>query len=580
MESPADRTKAEIPRRNLATELIVLAAFCGFFFYFGLGSFGLVGADEPRYAQIAREMLARHDWVTPILNGVPWLEKPILYYWGAMVSYSIFGVSDWAARLPSVALASLMIVAIYFFVRRFRPGAQLEAVLIAVSSAAIIGYARAASTDMPLAATFTVAMLAWYGWSETGGRPWLAGFYVFLALAALAKGPVAVILAGLIMIIYAVVRRQPPLIWRTLWSPVILLFFAVVLPWYIAIQLRTPEFFRFFFLQHNFERFTANVYHHPQPFWFFLPVLLLGIVPWTVYAVAAFVHALRSESPRAKPPEQKSLSLGLAEEPEDSEATKPLLATLREISVPRDGWHAFFALWLVIPVLFFSFSESKLPGYILPAIPAFALLLADYLQTISESESANVLLAVLHSALGGALLGTSLLVPYFVLKLAPPRQAIIVAAGVGGVIFAGMLITLRLRGIRTLRFVTLVPVILGLAYVIRVASPTIDNTLSARPVARALEPVETTRMPLAVFNVKRELEFGLNFYRNQAIRRYERGVIPAGPHLVIAPAGSQDALQAVLTGRRVSRVGEFRPQGLDFFWVGPPGSAMEHHRGS
>ena len=103
------------------TDWLVLAGFCGFLFFFGLAYFGLVGADEPRYAQVAREMLARHDWITPTLGGKPWLEKPALYYWQAMLAYRIFGVSDWAARLPSALDATLMVVAVYLFLRRFRP---------------------------------------------------------------------------------------------------------------------------------------------------------------------------------------------------------------------------------------------------------------------------------------------------------------------------------------------------------------------------------------------------------------------------------------------------------------------------
>src|SRR5574337_249527 len=101
-------------RSRTAIELVSLAGFCAFLFFYGLGSFGLVGADEPRYAQIAREMLVRHNWITPTLNGTPWLEKPILYYWGAMLSYGVFGVSDWAARVASAAAATAMVAAIYF----------------------------------------------------------------------------------------------------------------------------------------------------------------------------------------------------------------------------------------------------------------------------------------------------------------------------------------------------------------------------------------------------------------------------------------------------------------------------------
>ena len=137
-------------RTAIIAESLTLAIFCGFLFFYGLGSFGLVGADEPRYAQIAREMLARHDWVTPILNGTAWLEKPVLYYWGAMLSYKLFGVSDWAARVPSAVMATLLVFSVYLFLRRFRPGSQLDGALIVAASAAVIGFARAASTDMPL----------------------------------------------------------------------------------------------------------------------------------------------------------------------------------------------------------------------------------------------------------------------------------------------------------------------------------------------------------------------------------------------------------------------------------------------
>src|SRR2546421_12782498 len=108
-------------RSRLLTDWLLLAGFCGFLFFFGLAHFGLVGADEPRYAQIAREMLARQDWITPTLDGKPWLEKPALYYWQAMLAYRIFGVSDWAARLPSAVGAVFMVIAGFFFFWRLRP---------------------------------------------------------------------------------------------------------------------------------------------------------------------------------------------------------------------------------------------------------------------------------------------------------------------------------------------------------------------------------------------------------------------------------------------------------------------------
>src|SRR5664279_5512676 len=151
-------------RARRSTDLIALIAFCGFLFFAGLQIIGLVGADEPRYAQIAREMLQRRDWVTPVLYGQPWLEKPPLYYWGAMLAYKATGgVSDWAARMPAAILCSLMIFFVYVWARHFRRGMQLDAALITASSAILIGFGRSASTDMPLTAMFTAAMLSWYG---------------------------------------------------------------------------------------------------------------------------------------------------------------------------------------------------------------------------------------------------------------------------------------------------------------------------------------------------------------------------------------------------------------------------------
>src|ERR1700690_2604425 len=156
------------------TDVLLMAGFCAFLFFYGMGQFGLIGADEPRYAQVAREMLERHDWITPVLGGHAWLEKPPLYYWQAMLAYSVLGVTDVAARVPAALDATLLVVAVYLFFRRFRRGVEVDAALIPASCAGVIGYARAASMDITLAATFALGMLSWWGRQEAGARIYLS----------------------------------------------------------------------------------------------------------------------------------------------------------------------------------------------------------------------------------------------------------------------------------------------------------------------------------------------------------------------------------------------------------------------
>ncbi|MBZ5570775.1 MAG: glycosyltransferase family 39 protein [Acidobacteriia bacterium] len=541
---------ATAPASRLRTDWLLLAGFCGFLFFFGLSSFGLVGADEPRYAQVAREMLARHDWITPTLGGKPWLEKPPLYYWQAMLSYSIFGVSDWASRLPSAVDAALMVLAVYFFLRRFRPGSHLDGALMTASAAGVIGFARAASTDMPLAATFTIALLAWYAWYESQAKLWLAIAYVFLGLGTLAKGPVAPFLAAMIVVIFATAKGEYRLLWRSLWIPGILLACVIVAPWFVAVQLRNPEFFHTFILQHNVERFSTNLYHHRQPFWFYIPVALLGLVPWTLFAGAAVVEAVRT-----------------------------WWGDRREMFRSENALGAFLTVWFIVPILFFSLSQSKLPGYILPALPAGTLLLAEYVRRhTTDHDPPGATLAILHALVAAVPVVPALMIQYIVLQHRLPwGKAAAISCVFGAVLAIGIAVTLRMQpGLGILRFVTLVPVVLAVAAVLRLGAPALDSTLSTRPLAEDIARLDTRRLPIAVFRVRRETEFGLAFYRNQAIERYERDPAPAGEHLVVAAGGSQTELAKLVVGRRVSYLGSFAPQGLDYYWVAAPGMSHEH----
>ncbi|MGH9570786.1 MAG: glycosyltransferase family 39 protein, partial [Candidatus Angelobacter sp.] len=394
----------------------------------------------------------------PTLNGQPWLEKPVLLYWREMVAYSLFGVHDWVARLPSATFAAGLALAIFFFVRRFRRGSELDATLITISSVAVIGFARGASTDMQLSAPFCVAMLAWWAWHDTGEKVWLAASYALLALGALAKGPVAPGLAVLIVSAYAWLRRDARIFTRTLWLPGMALFCAIALPWYIAVQMKVPSFFKIFFLQNNLERFSTNLYQHAQPFWYYIPVFLLAVVPWIIFTVPALVTGIRATAKEAR---------GIQSESEG-----------------RDWLAVFLTLWVVIPVVFFSISRSKLPGYILPAIPAATLLTAIDLH---RRGSISRVQALLHALVCGALVGGALLAPWRMLRAPLPgttRAIIAVSAALVGIL---VLLAVRRAGLRRLQFATIGPIAVGLLFLLGASARVIDQTQSARAVAAALQ---------------------------------------------------------------------------------------------
>ncbi len=533
------------------TDSLLLAGFCAFLFFYGLAQFGLIGADEPRYAQVGREMLERHEWITPMLGGQPWLEKPPLYYWQAALAYKVFGVHDWAARLPSAVDASFLVLAVYFFLRRFRPGFELDGALIAASSAGVIGYARAASMDMALAAAFSIGMLGWWAWRESGKRVYLAVFYGFMAMGTLAKGPVALFLAALVIVLYAAAVRELRLVFKTLWLPGILLFCAVAMPWYVAVQLRNPEFFRVFILEHNLGRFSKDLYHHTEPFWYYLPVTALALVPWTVFVIAAFVERVRWWWGERSPANGDDLD--------------------------RENQFGVFACcWLIVPVLLFSISQSKLPGYILPAIPAGGLLLADYLRQHLDERDAKPTptgLAVLHALLAGSLIIPALLIGYIAQHRPSGGRPMLIALGAAFVLCAGIALTLvRKAGLRMLRFVTVIPVLLTVGIVLRLGAVSLDQALSARPLALEIAGMQTRPLPLAVYHVRRELEYGLTFYRNQLTFNYDWGSVPPDEHLLVAPENSLPEIVKLVADRRVSYLGHYDAQHVDYYWVATAGT--------
>jgi 4-amino-4-deoxy-L-arabinose transferase-like glycosyltransferase len=549
--------------RVLAVEITTVIALSLLLFFYGLGNFGLVGADEPRYAQIAREMLRNNDFVTPTLHGSPWLEKPALYYWRAAAAFRTFGVHDWAARLPSATFALALVVIIYFHMRRFRPGAEFGAALITAASAGIIGFSRGASTDMQLAAPFAFAMLGWYAWFETGKKFWLFDLYFFIAVGTLAKGPVAPGLAFCIVLIFAAIRRDLRLVWKTVWWPGIVIYSAIVLPWYIAVQRANKEFFKVFFLEHNLERFATDLFQHRQPFWYYIPVLILALMPWTVYGIAALVSAIRQGW-------------------RDWCSSAPGRA--RESEQIGDSFPEFLVIWALFPVLFFSFSQSKLPGYILPAVPPCTIVTADYLRR-RRNQSMRAGLVFGHALLTALLTTAVLLVPHVILdpKAVPPIAALTYAIVVGVAVFCFIFFLVRRRGQRMLLWTTIVPVAFGVFFLLHYAGRILGEAYSSRQVAAYVEKIERDNLqgrdrPVAVYEARRDVEYGLGFYLDERIERYERGEIPSVEHLLVARQGEHDALAKLLGPNRKfisfgsPFPGPMNPQHLEVLWVSSSGS--------
>ncbi|WP_174240727.1 glycosyltransferase family 39 protein [Granulicella sp. S156] len=577
-------------------ELAVLLGVSAYFLFFGLVPYiggdqlGLVGADEPRYAQIAREMLAAHSadchevharitphslrptdihasyvclmggTVTPILYGKPWLEKPALYYWRAMSFFKEFGVSDWSARLPSASGAGALIILAFLHLRRFRPGGHLDAALIMVSCVAIVAFARGASTDMQLAAPFCIGMLGWYGWYETGKKFWLFDLYFFGAAATLAKGPIAPFMMLGILLLFCGLRREWSALRRTIWFPGILLYLAMVLPWYIAVQRRNPSFFRQFFLEHNLERFATNRYQHHQPIYFYLVVLILGLMPWTAIAFRALVDAIQISIAEWKVRHNPRRYLGHTR--------------------AGDAFPEFLVLWALFPVVFFSFSGSKLPGYILPSIPPLAILTGDYLFRIRRAGMPSWLL-YLHAGLTGLVTFVLLLCPqYMVYQRIVPAAKTFAWTAVLGVLAALLIVfVVRRYGVRHVRTATLIPLAGLLFFLMKLNGPLLDLNYSARPLAREIQKAAPDVQIVAVYHVRRDLDYGLAFYRNQNIVHYvadrEASVglddvgVPDEEHVLVIPTRDADRVPTLLQGRVYQQLFLYETQGLSVYKVYP-----------
>ncbi len=324
----------------------------------------LVHPDEGRYAEVPREMVATGDWLTPRLNGIKYFEKPALQYWITAAAYSLFGVHHWTARLWP-ALAGFLGVLFVGYV-----GLRLGGALLGLYSAAVLGgtawhvlNAHILTLDAGVAFWMNVGVGSLLIAQRDGATPaeergWMLAAWAALALAVLSKGLIGVVLPAVTIVLYTLLRRDWSL-WRRLHLVGgSLLFLAIAAPWFVAVSLRNSEFFDFFFIHEHFRRFLTNEARREGPWWYFVPIFLVGILPW----LTVFLWTARR--------------------------------AWADAPAGRNGfsWQRFALVWAAFVFIFFSLSGSKLPSYILPMFPALALTLGWQLAEIPTSTLARLTL--------------------------------------------------------------------------------------------------------------------------------------------------------------------------------------------
>jgi 4-amino-4-deoxy-L-arabinose transferase-like glycosyltransferase len=340
---------SEFPSRRLGWILLILFIVTWFAM---LGTRTLVPTDEGRYAEMAREMLATNDWVTPRLNGTKYFYKPPLQNWMNALTFAAFGLGEWQARLWTGLCGLLGIGLVAYTGRRlFNVRTGFYAGVILASSFFWAALSHVNTLDMGLAGMMTIAMCALLlaqreGVERREQRNWMLLCWAGMALAVMSKGLIGIVLPGAVLVAYTLVQRDFRLWTRLHLLAGLLVFLLITAPWFILVSLQNPEFPHFFFIQEHLQRFTSKIHNRAGPWYYFIPILALGILPW----------------------------LGI------------LFQAL------YDGWHQpangrfharrLMLIWAVLIFVFFSVSSSKLPSYIIPIFPAMALLIAAYLDRV------------------------------------------------------------------------------------------------------------------------------------------------------------------------------------------------------
>ena len=331
-------------------KILLLVIIYGLLWFGTLNYRHLIPSDEGRYAEIAREMLVTGDWITPRYNGYKYFEKPPLQAWATAAAFQAFGIGDWQARLWTALTGFLTILLVGFTgARIFNARAGWLAAVVLSSSPMWIISGHFNSLDMGLSSFLVAALcsllLAQTSHNKNNCRNWMWACWIFMALATLSKGVIGVAIPAMVFIAYSISTWDWK-IWARLrlFSGTILLL-AITAPWFVLVAQRNPEFLEFFFIHEHLQRFTQDDHSRTGPIYYFVPLLLIGLLPWILQVPGAFAQAWSERR--------------------------------REFSA---GW--LLVCWFAVIFAFFSVSHSKLPGYIIPVFPALALIIGNRLDRL------------------------------------------------------------------------------------------------------------------------------------------------------------------------------------------------------
>jgi 4-amino-4-deoxy-L-arabinose transferase-like glycosyltransferase len=339
---------------------LVLFVLAAFLFFLGLGSLPLLEPDEGRNAEVAREMLASGDWITPHFNSLPYLDKPAFFFWLLSVSLRLWGTSEWAARFPSALLALLTTLLAWVLARRmFGQVAGLRAGVVFATTPLVIALARLVALDMALTWLITVSMLSFWYAEISRRRPARLDALAFAAmgLASITKGPVGFLIPILSLAAYHALRRRLGDLKRIHWGLGLGVLLAVTLPWFVAVSIRHPDFPRYALWQESLERFATGHARRTGSVLYYIPVYLAGLFPWSLFLLFAGWNRVK---------QWRELS---------QEVHRPVV---------------FLLAWAGAVFVFFSVSQSKLPSYFLPAAVPLSILMARVWPSVDSQAQGSL----------------------------------------------------------------------------------------------------------------------------------------------------------------------------------------------